>query len=91
VPGSAEVTTDMHFGLSPTTTLHKNADGTFTYALTVKKQPGTLAVPIAVRIRLPSGASVVDQTPTGTAQGQDLVFAQTLQQDQQIRVVFRLP
>jgi hypothetical protein len=91
VQGGGEVTTSMSFTSPASIALHRNSDGSYTYSLKIKKQPGTLAVPVAVRVQLPKRATVVSQSEGGTVDGQDLVYAEKLQVDQQIDVSFRVP
>ncbi len=91
VPGGGEVTTSMHFALPASSVLLRNPDGSLTYSLKLKKQPGTLAVPITVSVQLPTNATLLSHSPGGTTAGNTLMFAQKLQVDQQVNVVFRLP
>jgi hypothetical protein len=61
------------------------------YRLKVQKQPGTLAVPITVRIRLPQNASVI-RTPGGAAvEGSDILLETDLRVDLQIEVLYQVP
>jgi len=91
VPGSEEVRTSMNFALPASTVLLRNSDGSYTYSLKIKKQPGTLAMPVTVRLQLPARATVVSQSPGATREGQSLVYTEKLQVDRQLDVVFRSP
>ena len=54
--------TGFDFGLPPSV-LHQNGEnGAWAYTLTIQKQPGTLAVPLTLRIRLPKDASLLSSS-----------------------------
>lgn len=92
VPGGQTLNTSFQFALPPARVL--SMDGThhtFTYQLTIRKQPGTVAVPLTIRIHLPNGATVKSLTPEATIQGKDIMFQTNLGVDVQIEVVFGTP
>lgn len=67
------------------------ADGAWTYRLTVQKQPGALPEPLSLAIALPDGAVVV-KAPTGAkVDGGNVSFATTLQEDLDVAVTYTLP
>lgn len=62
-------------------------DGRYVYSLTVRKQPGTEAVPIRVMVVLPADAKVLEVVPTPAAKGRStLTFELRLITDQTLRV-----
>jgi hypothetical protein len=65
-------------------------DGTFTYQLTVQKQPGLRAGSISLRIHLPVGALVVDASPGLTVVGPLLSAETTFNRDLVVVVRYRL-
>ena len=69
----------------------ENADGTSTYSLKIKKQPGTSAIPISIRIRLPAGSTLEVQHAGWTFDGQDILIETNLRVDLHIEVIFRAP
>jgi hypothetical protein len=60
------------------------------YRLVVQKQPGTLAVPLRVEVKLPPGSSVIstEPEPSSLANG-GVVFETDLRQDREFEVTFR--
>jgi hypothetical protein len=56
----------------------------------VQKQPGTLAVPLRVEVKLPPGSSVIstEPEPSSLANG-GVVFETDLRQDREFEVTFR--
>jgi len=71
IPTGSSLETDFQFAL-PSKVIQESTDNkTHVYTLHVEKQPGTLAIPITVCVRLPAGASLVKVTVNGTfAKGQ---------------------
>jgi len=61
------------------------------YALKLQKQAGTAAIPFVVRVHLPAGATLVDQSPTLINKSGQLLLAGQLSQDQSISLSFRVP
>ena len=91
VPGGGTVTTSMRFSVPAAAGVAQNPDGSFAYKLNIRKQPGTSAVPITIRVRLPAGATLVSQSPQGIWDGQSVVFVTNLKLDLHLEVVFRRP
>ncbi|MBK9942209.1 MAG: DUF4012 domain-containing protein [Kouleothrix sp.] len=59
------------------------------YRLRLQKQPGTLAVPYVVELKLPPNAAIVAASPAPRIDGQTLRFSGALAIDQVIELVFR--
>jgi hypothetical protein len=56
----------------------------------VQKQPGTLAVPLRVEVKLPPGSSVVSTaSEAGSLANGGVVFETDLRQDREFEVTFR--
>ncbi len=80
---------EMVFEYQPPSSVLEVENST-TYRLLVQKQPGTVAVPLRVEVRLPSGASVVSMQPeaSGVTYG-SVVFESDLREDREFEVTFR--
>jgi hypothetical protein len=89
VPGNESRTTDFRFALPPDVI---QSDSThFTYHLLVQKQPGTLAVPITIRVHLPESAAITS-LPTGAVIQENNVLLQgDLQMDLRLDIQFEKP
>ena len=59
------------------------------YRLQVKKQPGTIAIPLTIRIHLPAGAVLESASLPGLRQGSDMLIETDLSTDADLEVVFR--
>ncbi len=92
VPGGQTITTTMQFALPAAQILVKDTvTHAFTYNLTVRKQPGTVAIPLTLRIHLPNNVNIISASSGGVLQGKDLLFQTTLATDLNIDVIFRSP
>jgi hypothetical protein len=89
VPGGGTINTSMSFDLPPSTILTKNLDGSLTYTLDVRKQPGTTAAPITVRVHLPSGSTMETASPDWVFDGRNLLIETNLRTDMHLQVKFR--
>ena len=91
VPGGQSMNTSFSFTLPPTVIVNNAVVDQRTYWLKVQKQPGTIAIPITIRIHLPNGA-VVKSVPAGAlVQGNQLLISTDLRTDVEIELVFSLP
>jgi hypothetical protein len=91
VPGGASQTTSFRFALPATVIESQSAAGRSVYHLTVRKQPGTLAVPLTIRVHLPGRAVLESSSLPGTLQDQSLLVQTDLRTDVELDVVFSLP
>ncbi len=91
VPGGGTVETSMEFALPPAQVVVQEADGAYAYSLLIRKQPGTAAIPIHLRIHLPAGATLESQPAGWTLDGQDMQLEANLQIDLQVEIRFRTP
>ncbi len=91
VPGGQSLSVSFLFAL-PSDILQKQAGSDqMTYHLTVQKQPGTLAVPITIRIHLPNNAVVQSMTDGAALEDNNILIQTTLREDVEIEVVFQIP
>ena len=76
----------------PEEVLLQGGDGqSLTYALRVKKQPGTLANPLTLTIQLPAGARLIAVDPAGELQDGVWRMETHLRTDVDIRLTFSIP
>ena len=82
------VQTGFDFAL-PAFVLQPVKSGGWTYTLTVQKQPGTLAVPLTLKIRLPQGASLLSSSLKPDETGPDgLLYNLKLVEDVVLKLAF---
>jgi hypothetical protein len=91
VQGGKSLSTTFKFALPGAVLSSQDGSGQHLYHLKVQKQPGTLAIPITIRIHLPNLASL-KSTPTGAiVQGKDLLIKRDLRTDIDLEVLFTVP
>jgi hypothetical protein len=91
VPGGETVETNLRFGLPASVVRFDAGTGVWSYHLRVQKQPGTVAVPLTIRVRLPEGA-VVLLMPEGAVEQEGVIVLETdLRLDLELTVQFTLP
>jgi len=88
VPGGKTLSTSFQFSLAPGVVTGR--ESTKTYTLKIQKQPGTLAIPITVRIHLPDTAKITSLSKEANANGKDILIETTLETDLIVEVVFSL-
>ncbi|GAB1472134.1 hypothetical protein MASR2M66_30120 [Chloroflexota bacterium] len=91
VPVGQSLSVSFDFSL-PANIVKINPDsGQMAYRLKVRKQPGTLAIPITIRIHLPTH-TIIDTVPNGAiVQDQNIQYQNDLRTDLEIEIVFHLP
>jgi hypothetical protein len=91
VPGGQVVETNFRYSL-PAGILRLLPDGSWVYRLRVQKQPGTLAIPITIRVLLPKGA-ILHFAPPGAAAapGGAVVLETNLREDVELEIQFSVP
>jgi Protein of unknown function (DUF4012) len=67
------------------------AGGTWTYQLTLQKQPAMSAEPLTLQVALPAGASLVSLPDGATEDGGVVSLSTSFTQDLQLQVRYRLP
>ncbi|MBN1304059.1 MAG: DUF4012 domain-containing protein [Anaerolineales bacterium] len=89
VRGGKSVTSEFNFSLPERVVIVQSGNRQKQYSLKVQKQPGTLAVPISIRVHLPGDAKV-KEVPTGAVvQDGNVLLETTLQEDLAIIVIYR--
>lgn len=67
------------------------AERRVTYTLKAQKQPGTLAVPLTLRMHLPKNAVVETVAPVAVVQGSDVLYETDLRTDLEFEIIFSVP
>jgi len=57
----------------------------------VQKQPGTLAVPIIIRVHLPNNITIGSLSNGAVVQENNVLIETNLKEDREIQIVFRIP
>ncbi len=91
VPLSEQRETRFVFALPPDVVQFDEAQGAMTYALRVKKQPGTQGNAFRLQVRLPAGAQVQSAVPSGDLQDGIWTLETRLRTDLEVKLVFSLP
>jgi hypothetical protein len=89
VPGGGTVNTGMRFGLPAARILAEGPDHSMAYQLNIKKQPGTLDIPLTIRIHLPAGALLESPPDNWVVDGRNILIQTGLRVDVHLQVVFR--
>jgi len=89
VPGGTSLETNFGFLLPSRILVTTGKPGLMTYQLRVQKQPGTLAIPLVIRVRLPAGALLINASPEARLVEGDWVFDTDLRTDVEIVLTFQ--
>jgi hypothetical protein len=90
VPGGESLSTSFRFAL-PVSVITPSDNGQQTYHLKIQKQPGTLAVPITIRVHLPNGATIQTIPPGAIVQDQNILLQTTLVTNLELEFTFLIP
>ncbi len=91
VPGGQSLATNFRFSLPAGVVEVQPGSGLMVYRLKIQKQPGTLGVPITIRIHLPNSASVQKAPSGAVVQDQNILFETALTTDVEVEVDFLVP
>ena len=91
VPGGQSVNTSFRFALPARVLSFESGNGQMTYRLKVQKQPGTLLIPITIRVHLPVSASLISIPTDAVVQENNVLFKTDLREDVEIEIVFSSP
>ena len=91
VPGGQSLNTGFQFALPESVLIREGASGQISYRLKVQKQPGTLAIPITIRVHLPERAGVQDVSLNAIRQDNHLLIETDLRTDVELTIVFSIP
>ena len=88
VPGGQSISASFEFALPLDVTTVQNEADLKIYRLKVQKQPGTIAVPITIRVHLPKN-SKIEAIPAGAvARGYNISYETLLTTDLDFEIVF---
>jgi len=88
VPGEQSVATNFEFILPGQIIKTQRDSRNLVYNLRIQKQPGTLAVPVIIRVHLPNNATI-ESVPSGAIiQGSNILIETNLKEDREIEIVF---
>lgn len=91
VPGGQSVATNFEFILPGHIIKAQRDSRNFVYSLRIQKQPGTLAVPIIIRVHIPNKA-IIQSVPSGAiVYGSNILIETNLKEDREIEIVFYIP
>ena len=89
VPIGQSLDTSFTFSLPAAVVQTDQQNGSHTYRLTIQKQPGTIAIPFTLRIRLPIGAQVESASVSLRQEGDELVLSTNLRTDVVFEINFK--
>jgi hypothetical protein len=91
VPGEQSIVTSFKFIL-PSGVVERQANSEeMVYRLKIQKQPGTIAVPITVRVHFPNN-TIFNVVPSGAViQDSNILLETNLQEDREIEIIFQNP
>ncbi len=89
IPGGESLSVGFKFAL-PADILRVESGYTI-YHLKVQKQPGTLGVPITIRVHLPRNAVIESTAPGAIVQDQNVFYQANLSKDVEFELIFSLP
>jgi hypothetical protein len=90
VPGSDSILTEFEFSLPKNILEISHDTSQVSYSLKVDKQPGTIAIPLTLRIHLPNGSVLVTTPPGAIVDGNNLLFETDLRLDLTLEVDYWL-
>jgi hypothetical protein len=91
VPGQESLATSFDFALPERLVVSQPGSNLKQYSLKIQKQPGTLAVPVTLRVHLPEVGRLVSVTPQALVQANNLLIETDLRTDLQVELVFEAP
>jgi len=89
IPGGESLAASFRFALPGTVV--RSGDDQSIYHLLVQKQPGTLSVPLTIRVHLPNNASVTTAPAEAVVQDQSILYQTDLRTDLVFEIVFYIP
>jgi len=91
VPGGQTIRTNFRFALPVSIVRSKPDSDEKIYRLRIQKQPGTLAVPITIRVHFPNRV-LIQKVPNGAlVQGQNVFIETNLRVDREFEIIFSAP
>jgi hypothetical protein len=91
IPGEESLTTSFRFALPAEILETQSGTNQVIYHLLVQKQPGTLAVPITIRVHLANDASILAVPPGAVIQDHSILYQSDLRTDLDFKIIYQLP
>jgi hypothetical protein len=91
VHGGQSLSTSFKFALPSRVLAVQPQSNQQSYSLRVQKQPGTVAIPMIIRIHLPPHATLKSVSMPAIWEDQDLLVAADLRKDLKLQVIFTVP
>jgi hypothetical protein len=91
VPGEQTVATRLRYVLTVEILSIRPGTRQVVYHLKVKKQPGTIAVPIDIEVRLPDDVTLINAPNAAQMDGNDVHYENVLRTDLEFELVFEVP
>lgn len=89
IPPSRIMQTMFDYRISPNIVTFDARQQSYSYRLLVQKQPGTIAVPLTFRLRLPPDSQIIGATPPLQQEGDWWVLQTDLRQDLEVEISFK--
>ena len=85
------MTTNFRFALPASIVEPQSDSNEKIYRLRVQKQPGTIAIPLTIRVHF-SNSALIQKVPAGALiQGQNVLIEADLRQDREFEIIFSTP
>ena len=91
VPGEQSVETNIQFRLPASIVKKLSNSGSMIYQLRIQKQPGTIAIPIIIRIHFPNSTNIQSMPIGAMLQGNNVLIKTNLREDLEIKIIFQIP
>ena len=91
IPQKEIVSTSFEFSLPAFVLQQDSTNNTWTYRLTLQKQPGTISTPITISLRLPEGSELINASIELKQDQGKWILTSELRQDIVFDIVFRVP
>jgi len=89
VPGSQTVVTNFQFSLPASIVKNQLDSDRLKYHLRIQKQPGTLAIPITIRVHFPNNTTFHTFPSEAVIQGADVLLETNLREDRGLEITFQ--
>lgn len=90
IPTGQSMQTRFDYQLPTNVVTFDTQQQAYSYRLIVQKQPGTIALPLTFRIRLPANSQITDATPSLQQEADWWIMQADLRQDLEIEITFQI-
>ncbi len=88
VPRGQSLETSFNYALPASVVIRESTTGSLNYTLKVQKQPGTLAVPLTLKVKLPTGMTILNPMSGLMENMEGWVYSTNLQRDGTFEIEF---